>query len=269
MSITIDLSGKVALVTGGAGQLGRAIVQRLAEAGADVAINYLDVGAEENFYHGDTTIPAKKAAELCENIRSLGVRAMAISSDVTKRDDVFSMRDAIRAELGDPSIIVTAAMKMIRTPLLADATEHDFDAQFATSVHQHLHVMHAFVPAMRKAKFGRIVGINSVAALASNREYTPYSTAKMAMDGVFRQMSRELAVDNITVNQIAPAWIESQVFREVSNPQQQKYSAHTPRARAGTDEELAGAVVLLCSDLASFISGAFLPVAGAQEFVGI
>jgi 3-oxoacyl-[acyl-carrier protein] reductase len=268
MSISIDLSGKIALVTGGTGQLGRAIVLRLAEAGADVVINYRDENPREDFY-GDPTVPSEKAQELCQAIKAKGKRAIAVAADVTNRESMFQMRDTIQQQLGDPVIIVTTAMKQVRTPYLKDATESHFDVQFATSVHQHLHIMHAFVPAMRKAKYGRIVGINSVTALASNPEYSPYSTAKMAMDGVFRQMSRELASDNITANQVAPAWINSEILRQKPNPDHEKYSANTPRGKAGTDVELANVVAFLCSDLASYVSGAFIPVAGAQEFVGI
>lgn len=271
MAICNDMSGQVALVTGATGQLGRGIVRRLAEAGADVVVHYLDVGAEANYYKGDKTVNREMAKRLCAEVGGFGGRSMAVAGDVTDRETVFKMRDTIRETLGDPSIIVTAAMLQIRSTLM-NATSETFSAQFATSVLQHLHIVQAFVPAMKQRRYGRIIGINSVACLAANEEHSPYSTAKMAMEGVFRQMAREFAEFGITANQVAPSWMYTDVERDrplEPPPGRDDYLKRQPMKRCGTEVDIANAVAFLASKEAAYINGVLLPVNGGREFVGI
>jgi 3-oxoacyl-[acyl-carrier protein] reductase len=251
----IDLSGKIALVTGGSGQLGRVMVKTLASCGADVAIHFHQNRA--------------KADELQGEVEAMGRRAFVVQADVGNESDVFKMRDKVLAEFGAPNIIVTNAVSQYDWTTILEQPVEDYQSQFRSCVLQNVLMAKAFVPAMQTTGWGRVVAINTECAMMNTPTQSAYVSGKRGMDGVLRVLAREVGPHNITVNQVAPGWTISDKDRETGTEEQQGYEANVPLRRRGADQEIANAVAFLASDLASFITGVYLPVCGGNVMPAI
>jgi 3-oxoacyl-[acyl-carrier protein] reductase len=246
----IDLTNKIAVVTGASGQLGRVMVRTLARCGADVAIHYLHNRA--------------KAEELQEETAALGIRSMAVQGDVKDFDSVLAMRDAIAAELGDPDIVVNNAVSQYAwTTVLEQSPEH-YEDQFRSCVLHNVHMAKAFVPAMIRKGRGRIIATSTECAMQCAPTQSAYAAGKRGMDGVLRVLAREIGEHQITVNQVAPGWMISDRARDEGSERQPSYEKNVPLRRRGQDQDIANAVVFLASDLADFITGAYVPVCGGN-----
>ena len=246
--ISIDLTGKCALVTGATGQLGRVMVRTLAKAGADVAIHF----------HSNEA----KATELRDELASMGARPMIVQADVTQRADVEAMRDAVVAELGAPQVIVNNAVIQFKWTSVLEQAEADYEGQFRSCTMQNVLMAQAFVPAMIEAGWGRVIGINTECAMQCRPNQSAYAAGKRGMDGVLRVLAREVGEHGVTVNQVAPGWMISENVSGDKTPQ--SYLDGVALKRRGTDQEIANVVVFLASDLASFITGAYIPVCGGN-----
>lgn len=247
----IDLSGKLAVVTGATGQLGRVMVRTLAGCGAEVAIHYLQ--------------NRTKAEELLSVARTLGVRGMVVQADVAELDSVLAMRDAIVQQMGKaPEIIVNNAVSQYTWTSVLEQASEDYTDQFRTCVLQNVHMAKAFIPAMIAREYGRVIAINTECAMQNFPGQSAYVAGKRGMDGVLRILAKEIGEHQITVNQVAPGWTISDSVRESGSEVQQGYQANVPMKRRGTDQEIANVVAFLASDLASFITGAYIPVCGGN-----
>lgn len=255
--LQIDLSGKIAVVTGGAGQLGRVMVRTLAQCGADVAIHYLSSEA--------------KAQELKSEVEAMGRRALIVQGDVTKEDDVFAVRDKIVNELGAPQIVVSNAVIQYSWTTILNQPLEDFESQFRSCVLQNVLLTKAFVPAMVEAGYGRYVGINTECAAQVLPGQAAYVSGKRGMDGLLRCLAKEVGANGVTVNQVAPGWTISEADRDAGGDRDTSgnYSKNVPLKRRGTDQEIANAVAFLASDLASYITGLYMPVCGGAVMPGI
>lgn len=251
----INLSGKVALITGATGELGRVIAQTLAECGADIAVHF--------HANGD------KATEISERIVGMGRRAVAVQGDVSDRESVRLMRAKIEESLGAPDIVVlNAVSKYTWKPVLEQPLE-DFEDQFRSCVAQTVLVTQAFAPAMVARGGGRIIGISSEAALQCYTLHSAYAAGKRGMDGVLRCLAREVGPAGVTVNQVAPGWMITDKDREAGKESHSGYESAVPLRRRGEDTDIAAAVAFLASEQARFITGAFLPVCGGNVMPGI
>jgi len=245
--IGIDLSGKTALVTGGSGQLGRTMVRTLLRAGADVAIHYYRNRAQ--------------AEKLVAEALAMGRKAIAVQADVTDENSILAMRDEVSSLLSAPDIIVNNAVvqydwKDVLTQPLAD-----YESQWRSCVMHNVLMAKAFVPAMIAKKQGRVIGINTECAMQCFETQSAYVSGKRGMDGVLRVLAKEIGRHGITVNEVAPGWTKS----EESSDEGGEYAKSVPLKRRGTDQEIANAVLFLASDLASYITGAYIPVCGGNE----
>jgi len=251
MKLEINLDGHLAVVTGATGQLGRVMARTLAACGADVVVHY-----NQN---------VAKAEALCAEIEAMGRRTLAVTGDVGNREAVFALRDTVQAKLGNPSIVVTNAVSQIHPwqPVLEEG-EEDYEDQFRTCVLQNVFFAKAFVPAMIERKRGRFIGINTECSMQLFKNQSAYGGAKRAMDGVLRVLAKEIGEHQITVNQVAPGWTISDTDRERGTERSEGYERTVPLARRGTDQEIANVVAFLASDLASFITGAYIPVSGGN-----
>jgi 3-oxoacyl-[acyl-carrier protein] reductase len=232
--LQIDLTGKIAVVTGGAGQLGRVMVRTLARCGADVAISYLSSEA--------------KAQELKSEIEAMGRRAITVRADVTQENDVFAMRDTIGEQLGAPQIIVNnAVIQYTPWTSVMEQPVDDYESQFRSCVLHNVLMAKAFVPAMVKAKYGRIIGINTECAAQVLPNQSAYVSGKRGMDGVMRCLAKEVGPHGVTVNQVAPGWTISETDRDAGGDRDTSgaYSKNVPMKRRGTDQEIANAVAFL------------------------
>jgi 3-oxoacyl-[acyl-carrier protein] reductase len=243
--MNIDLSGKIALVTGASGELGRVIARTLAECGADVAVHY---------HHGED-----RAARVEREIRALGRRSMIASAEITSPEGVAALKSAIVGELGHPDIVVLNAVIQYDWKPVLDQSPADYEGQFRSCVLQAVLLAQSFVPSMVKRKQGRFIAINTECSIQCTPSQSAYVSGKRGMDGVLRVLAREIGPSGVTVNQVAPGWM-------ISGP---GYEKNVPLRHRGEDKDIANAVAFLASDCARFITGAFLPVCGGNVMVGI
>lgn len=148
-------------------------------------------------------------------------------------------------------------------------TGDDYIDQFETCVLQSVMLFKAFVPDMKERRYGRIVGINTECSIQCFPGQSAYVAGKRGMDGLYRILAKEVGEYNITVNQVAPGWTISERDRENGTETNESYDRGVPMKRRGTDQEIASAVAFLTSDLASFITGVYLPVTGGHVMTAI
>ena len=235
------LTGKIALVTGGSRGIGRAIALGLAEAGADVAVNFLTHEAE--------------AGEVCAAIERAGRRAVAVQADVSVADEVSRMIDAVQARLGEVSILVNNA-GISRPQPLGAITERDWDEILMVNLKSMFLVTQAVLPAMRKQRWGRIINLSSVAAQTGGVIGPHYAASKAGCLGLTHSYASLLAKEGITVNAIAPALIETEMVTK--NPRARPEII--PVGRFGTVEETAQVALMLAKN--GYITGQTINVNG-------
>ena len=251
--IPIDLSGKLALLTGATSELGRVMARTLARSDADVVVHY----------HTNQELAESLVAE----IENLGRKALAVQADVTEKKSIDDMREAVKTSLGSPDIFVTNAVIQYDWKTVLDQSPTDYESQFRSCVLQNVLIAKAFMPAMIEKGWGRVIGINTECSMQYWKTQSAYISGKRGMDGVLRVLAREVGEHGITVNQVAPGWTVSENRPESDSTK--LYREQVPLRRRGTDQEIANVVAFLASDLASFITGAYIPVCGGNVMPGI
>jgi len=251
----IDLSGKVALVTGATGELGRVISVNLAGCGADIAIHY----------HRNQS----RAETLRDEVKQLGRCACMIEADVTALASVQAMREQVERELGAPDILVNNAVIQYAWKQVLEQGLEDYESQFRSCVLQNVVMAQVFAPAMIRKRYGRIIAINTECAMQNHPTQSAYVSGKRGMDGVLRVLAREIGEHGITVNQVAPGWMISEKDRLNGTERQESYDKNVPLRHRGEDQDIANAVAFLASDLAKFITGAYIPVCGGNVMPAI
>jgi 3-oxoacyl-[acyl-carrier protein] reductase len=241
------LAGKVALVTGSSQGIGRATALRLAQAGADIAINYRS--------------NARAASEVKESIEALGRRCIAVQADVSQEEDVSRLFAEVTQALGTLTILVnnagTTRDKLILQMSLADF-EHVLDINLRSAF---LCTKAALRPMMR-ARWGRIVNVASVAGLLGPAGQANYGASKAAIISLTLTTAREMASRNITANAVAPGFVPTELTSILTEQQRKFMLDSTPLGRFGTPEEVAAAIGFLCSPEAGYITGQVLRVDG-------
>jgi 3-oxoacyl-[acyl-carrier protein] reductase len=239
----IDLTGRVALVTGGNRGIGRAVALELARAGAQVAVNYRERAAD--------------AEETAEAVRSAGGRAVCAQADVSRADQVQRLVARVERELGPVDILVNNA-GIARTQPLESIAESDWDEILAVNLKSGFLVSQAVLPGMRARRWGRLIFISSVAAQLGGIIGPHYAASKAGMLGLMRSYAHLLAKEGITSNAIAPALIETDMVR--GNPNAKP--SLIPIGRFGTVEETAGAALMLAAN--AYITGQTINVNGGM-----
>ena len=243
-----DLTGQIALVTGGSQGIGRATALALAEAGADVAVMARSLD---------------KCAAVAEEIRALGRRALAVPGDLGSEDDIKSAVAKVGAELGPINILVNNAA-ITRDGLLLRMKREDWDAVIQTNLTGVFLLTQQVLPMMTKARKGRILNLTSVVAQSGNPGQVNYISAKAGIIGFTKAVAREYAARNITVNAIAPGYIETPMTAVLPDAAKEAMLAQIPLKRPGTDRDVAAAVAFLASDEAGYITGQVLNVNGGM-----
>ena len=236
-----ELNGRTALVTGGNRGIGRAIALALAAAGADVAFTYHAREAE--------------ARETEAEIRRIGRRALVMQADVAVRADITRVAETVTRELGRVDILVHNA-GVIRPQPLAEITAEDWDDLLAVNLTSVFLLTQAVVPAMREARWGRIINLSSVAAQLGGVVGPHYAASKAGLHGLTHSYAALLAKEGITVNTIAPALIETEMV--TSNPR--ATPALIPVGRFGRVDEVAEVAVMLAGN--AYITGQTVNVNG-------
>jgi 3-oxoacyl-[acyl-carrier protein] reductase len=245
--IPIDLSGKVALVTGAGQGLGRATATLLHRAGAGVAINYFEDPQGNN----------RKLAELAAG--ELGERAISLPADVRKPEQVDAMVDQIVQRLGRLDIVVNNAA-ILRDRTIRKMSLDEWQSVIDTNLTGVFHVCKA--AAEKMADGGRIVSLASIAASVGFFGQANYAAAKAGVGAMTRVLSRELARRNITVNAVAPGVVLTEMGKTIPIEVRAAMLTNIPLARFGEPDEIGKVILFLCSDLASYVTGQTIHVNG-------
>ena len=243
------LKDKVALVTGGSRGLGRAIALKLAENGASVAI----------FYAGN----AQKAAETVAEAEALGAKARAYQVNVADFAAVEEAVKAVKADFGGVDILVNNA-GITRDNLILRLTEEDFDAVLDANLKGAFLCCKEAARRMVRQRYGRIVNLSSVVALRGNAGQTNYAASKAGLIGLTKSLARELASRNVTVNAVAPGFIETDMTAALPEAVRAEMAKGIPAGRAGSPEDVANAVAFFTAEQSSYLTGQVLCVDGGM-----
>jgi NAD(P)-dependent dehydrogenase (short-subunit alcohol dehydrogenase family) len=250
-----DLTGRVAVVIGGTTGIGRALVDGLCEAGADV------VASSRREAEVDATARA---------IEAVGRRTLRATCDVSNRASLQKLHDEVIKSLDKVDILINCAGRTKRTPSL-DVPEDEFAGIMDTNLMGTLRACQVFARSMIDRRYGRIINIASLSTFVALYEVAAYAASKAAVASLTKSLSIEWAKHGVNVNAIAPG-----VFRTALNqklldetPRGQEFKLRTPMGRFGKVEELAGAAVYLASDAASFVSGEIIVVDGGFLASGV
>jgi len=248
-----DLTGEVALVTGAWRGMGRVVALRLAQAGAEVAVN---------------DVNAKGAAETAAEVEKLGRCAVAVPGDVTNARQVAAMVEATVKMLGKLSILVNNA-GVLRPTRLLEITEEEWDFVMDVNVKGTFLVTRAALPHMVKNGWGKIVNFSSSAGkTVSTLGGAHYTTAKTALLGLNRAVAKEMAPFGITSNAICPGLIDTEMVRQNCTPERlKKYEESFPIGRLGLPTEVADLVLFLASHESDYITGAAFDINGGDLMV--
>lgn len=243
------LTGKVALVTGASRGIGRQIALTLAEYGADVIVNYN--GSRE------------KAEEVVQEIESMGRKAAAIQCTVADFEACGKMVENMIAQFGHIDILVNNA-GITKDNLMIKMSEADFDAVIETNLKGTFHMIKHMYRPFLKQKAGRIINLSSVTGILGNAGQANYAASKAGVIGLTKSVAKELAGRNITVNAVAPGYIDTDMTQAMTDTAKEAVLSQIPLKRAGTPKDIAEAVAFLASEKASYITGQVLSVDGGM-----
>lgn len=245
------LKGKVALVTGASRGIGAATARMLSRHGASVAVNYC------RSLHA--------ARNVVSEIDSEGGNALSVRADVTNMNQVESMSRKVEETLGPIDILVlNASIPFPVLPFLQTPWK-DFESKLVGEMKAAFFCCKAVVPAMVERKRGCIIGISSGLSRVAGQGLSANSTAKSGLDAFLKSLALELGPSGIRVNVVAPGITETDATSFLSKREKAASALSTPLKRIGVPEDVAGAVLLLASDEARFVSGAYLPVSGGSQ----
>jgi 3-oxoacyl-[acyl-carrier protein] reductase len=273
MAIDIDLSGRVALVTGGSRGLGRADALRLAEAGADVVVADLLVESqlsEDTDRYGALATVARQQGlvhteETVGEIEAMGRRALAVRCDVTDRAEVDAAVARTVDELGSVDILVNNAGTLDHAAQFHHQSPELWERDLRVNLTGAFNCAQAVWPHMRERRWGRVVNMASVAGTLGGFGQASYSTTKAGLLGLTRTLAMEGARFGITCNAIVPGVIGTEAFNMANAEMNERIVNRTALKRPGEPQEIANAIAFLCSDLAAYITGVELNVSGGVE----
>lgn len=246
------LNGRIAIVTGASRGIGRAIALALAKKGAGVVVNYVtNAGA---------------AAETAQEIRDIGGRVMTFQANVAEPTEASTLVKAANAEFGRIDILVNNA-GITRDNLILRMKDDDWDEVLGVSLKGAFNCTRAVARGMLKNHYGRIINISSVVGLIGNSGQANYCAAKAGLIGFTKAMAKELGSRNITVNAVAPGFIETEMTDELPENVKETMLSQIPLKRFGGPEDVAELVAFLASDAAGYISGQTIAVDGGMACI--
>lgn len=244
------LEGKVALVTGAARGIGKAIALKFAAEGANIA--FTDLVIDENAQNTEKEIAA------------LGVKVKGYASNAALYDDSHNVVDEIVKEFGRIDILVNNA-GITKDGLMMRMTEQQWDAVINVNLKSAFNFIHACAPVMMRQKSGSIINMSSVVGVSGNAGQSNYSASKAGMIGLAKSIAKELGSRGIRANAIAPGFIETEMTHALNDEQRAKWAETIPLRRGGSPDEVAKACLFLASDLSSYVSGQVINVCGGMN----
>lgn len=245
----MELEGKTALVTGGSRGIGRAVCLELARRGACVAVNYAGNAAA--------------AEETVESCKAMGVDAFFVQADVADAAACDAMVKEVLSRFGRLDILVNNA-GITRDGLMPMLKDADWDAVLDANLKGAFHCMRAAYRPMMKQKYGRVVNLSSIVGLRGNAGQANYAASKAGLIGLTKSMAKELAGRNVTVNAVAPGFIDTDMTAALPEKARESMLASIPMGRLGQGEDVAKAVAFFAGDGAGYVTGQVLCVDGGM-----
>jgi 3-oxoacyl-[acyl-carrier protein] reductase len=274
VALEIELSGRVALVTGGSRGLGRADALTLARAGADVVIADIQVESQTTDEEAERYGPLAQVARAqglvyteatVDEIQGMGRRAVAVKCDVTDREQVAGTVARAVDELGSVDILINNAGTLDHVAQLGDQSPDLWERDLRVNLTGAFNCSQAVWPHMKERGWGRIVNMASVAGTLGGFGQASYSTTKAGLLGLTKSLALEGARHGINVNAIVPGIIGTEVFSFGNPDMNERMIKRTALRRVGEPQDIANAIAFLCSDLAAYITGVGLNVSGGIE----
>ena len=237
----------MALITGGSRGIGRAIALQLASQGMRIAVNYVS--------------NADAAAEVVRRVEEAGSQAVALQGDVTNVDDVERLFTQTAEALGPVEVLVNNA-GIIKDSLLMRMSDDDWDSVINLDLRSVFYCTRAAIRTMVRGRWGRVINIGSIVGLRGNQGQANYAAAKAGLVGFTQSIAKEVASRNITVNCVAPGYVETDIVADLPQELKQHIMERVPMGRFGQPEEIAGFVGFLASDAATYITGQAIAVDG-------
>lgn len=242
-------NGRTALITGAARGIGREISLKLAKSGFNVAVNYRK--------------SSPSVDQLLGELRNFGIRAEAIQADVSIIDEAKNLIDECFEMFGSIDVLVNNA-GITRDNLLIRMSEKDFDDVISTNLKGAFNCIKHAVPHMLKKRWGRIISLSSVVGITGNAGQVNYSAAKAGIIGITKSLAKEIGTRGITVNAVAPGFIETDMTDVLPDKVKEKMLSLIPLRRIGKPADVANLVSFLASDEASYITGQVINVDGGM-----
>ncbi|MGL4804726.1 MAG: 3-oxoacyl-[acyl-carrier-protein] reductase [Bacteroidales bacterium] len=244
------LTGKVAIVTGAARGIGKAIALRFAQEGADIA--FTDLNIDEN----------AKATEA--EIAAYGVKVKGFASNAANYEDTHKVVEEIHKEFGRIDILVNNA-GITRDSLMMRMDEAQWDMVINVNLKSAFNFIHAVTPIMMRQRSGSIINMSSVVGVSGNAGQANYSASKAGMIGLAKSIAKELGSRGIRANSIAPGFIVTDMTHQLSDDVRKQWESSIPMRRGGTPEDVANTCVYLASDLSSYVTGQTIHVCGGMN----
>ena len=243
------MKGKCAIVTGAAKGIGRAIALKLASLGANIVLNYRS---------------SEEEAKICaEEIKKLGVQVLIVKADISKLNEAQNLVSEAKEKFGKVDIMVNNA-GITKDTLILRMKEEDFDSVIDVNLKGVFNCMKAISPIMLKQKSGKIVSISSVVGISGNAGQINYSASKAGIIGMTKSLAKELGSRGITVNAVAPGFIETDMTNNLNEKIKEEAKKNIPLKKLGKAEDVADAVAFLSSNSSDYITGQILVVDGGM-----